>query len=589
MPTAEIKDYSESRTARERASFATPLFDAATGDGSVGTLAWGTEVELLERREGRAGVRTADGREGWVQDRHAVEIGFLKRRRWRGKWDYTSPVYEKEDGGRPVFELLWGDRLQILHRGERRSRIHARGGWGWISSDAIGDESLLEIYFIDVGQGDGVLIRTPDDRHVLIDGGYRRTAQPTGKSAADFVDWKFFRDYGDHRIHLDAMIASHCDADHYGGLWDLVSQDTDSRAELDCEGTDVDAFHHAGVSWWNPGNRELGRAEEGCLVDLIEDRQSVLRGLRDDAEPRLQGWWADFLSDMVEAAPRIQRLGAPEGEGGWVPAFDPPGSPATLKVLGPVTRRVDGKVGIPRLAGGDAQNTNGHSVLLRLEYGRSRILLTGDLNKRSMQTLLAAYQGRTGEFACDVAKGCHHGSDDVSYAFLQAMRPAATVISSGDSDGHGHPRPVVMAASATTGYVEIDTRNDELVTPLVYATEVERSTRVAVQEHLEVFNYPHDGSTLTVRVYGVDTDDLPSDRRADAREKEGVFSRIHYAETTPGAIRASRGARSFPGSRVVTGLVYGLVNVRTDGKTIVCATRNEADASWEVRSFESRF
>ena len=83
--------------------------------------------------------------------------------------------------------------------------------------------------------------------------------QPTNKSAADLVDWKFFDDYGGTDIHLDAMIASHCDADHYGGLLDLLRDDPEARKELDCRSVIVDAFYHAGVSWWRPGDRWLGR------------------------------------------------------------------------------------------------------------------------------------------------------------------------------------------------------------------------------------------------------------------------------------------------------------------------------------------
>jgi hypothetical protein len=53
-----------------------------------------------------------------------------------------------------------------------------------------------------------------------------RASQPSGKNAADFVDWKFVKDYGLERIHLDVMMASHNDADHYGGLSDLLGVDT---------------------------------------------------------------------------------------------------------------------------------------------------------------------------------------------------------------------------------------------------------------------------------------------------------------------------------------------------------------------------
>jgi len=39
----------------------------------------------------------------------------------------------------------------------------------------------------------------------------------------------------------------------------------------------------------------------------------------------------------------------------------------------------------------------------------------------------------------------------------------------------------------------------------------------------------------------------------------------------------------------VAGLIYGLVNVRTDGETILCATLNEKDNTWQIKRFTSRF
>lgn len=57
--------------------------------------------------------------------------------------------------------------------------------------------------------------------------------------------------------------------------------------------------------------------------------------------------------------------------------------------------------------------------MLRLDYGNARILLTGDLNSKS-QELLLSYQAET-EFTVDVAKACHHGSEDLDISFLRAM------------------------------------------------------------------------------------------------------------------------------------------------------------------------
>jgi glyoxylase-like metal-dependent hydrolase (beta-lactamase superfamily II) len=202
----------------------------------------------------------------------------------------TDPMYAAASGKKKSLDLLWGDQVTVLKEETPRSRVHARAKTGYVSNTSLGYESLLEIYFIDVGQGDGILIRTPDNRHIMIDGGYKRACQPCGKNAADFVDWKFARDYGLTQIHLDAMMASHCDADHYGGLFDLLN--VSENNELDAKDVRVDSFYHAGVAWWkNPvnGARWLGpTSPEGrFLTQLMGNRTDVLAALKDDANPRL--------------------------------------------------------------------------------------------------------------------------------------------------------------------------------------------------------------------------------------------------------------------------------------------------------------
>lgn len=42
-------------------------------------------------------------------------------------------------------------------------------------------------------------------------------------------------------------------------------------------------------------------------------------------------------------------------------------------------------------------------------------------------------------------------------------------------------------------------------------------------------------------------------------------------------------------SRIMEKNHYGLVNVRTDGKTIMCATLNETEEKWITHSFPARF
>lgn len=469
---------------------------------------------------------------------------------------FTAPLYAQSTGTKRRIELLWGDRIRVIDPTGPRLRVRARGVEGYVDPAQVGDRSLLEVYFIDVGQGDGVLVRTPDHRHVVIDGGYTRTKQQTGKSAADFIDWKFVKDYGDERIRIDAMISSHCDADHYGGLWDLL--EPAQRTDIDAKGTDVRAFFHAGVSWWSDsGKRGLGPTESQRLLRLLEGKTALRNALKPAAEPRLQGEWAAFLSCVAATGCPVKRL---SDRTRYVPGFAPAQGAASLRVLGPV----EPEKGRLFDLGSDSQNTNGNSLVLRLDYGAARIMLTGDLNRKAHRRLLDAYAARKDEFACDVAKSCHHGSDDVSYEFLAALNAAATIISSGDSEQHAHPRPTIVSASAITGHLRVE--DDELVTPLVYSTEISRSFRVGRIDALTL-----DGKIL------------------DSAALANAKARVGYKEVNAGDLKPKSGTRKLAGSYVVTGIVYGLINVRTDGRRILCAAMNEKNHSWEYAVFDSRF
>ncbi len=155
-----------------------------------------------------------------------------------------------------------------------------------------------------------------------------------------------------------------------------------------------------------------------------------------------------------------------------------------IRVLGPVEFVVNGGPAIRRFGSTPSQNTMGAAYSCT-DFGRTRTLLTGDLNKKSQRTLLNDYIGHVQEPNVTWRRPGthHHGSDDVSYApFLQAMRFAATGISSGDNEGHDHPRPAIIAASATTGYFKM--ANDELVSPLVCSTDSARSTASASPNQL---------------------------------------------------------------------------------------------------------
>src|SRR5207244_1147101 len=70
----------------------------------------------------------------------------------------------------------------------------------------------LTVHFLDVGQGDAAALRTPNGRWIVIDGGPRTPERDAGRR----VVVPFLRDQGVGRVAL--VVATHCDADHLGGL-----------------------------------------------------------------------------------------------------------------------------------------------------------------------------------------------------------------------------------------------------------------------------------------------------------------------------------------------------------------------------------
>jgi len=73
---------------------------------------------------------------------------------------------------------------------------------------------VLSVHFFDVGQGDAILIQAPGGRQILIDGG------PPGRRILEKLSSKM--PFFDRSI--DIVIATHQDADHIGGLVEVLKR-----------------------------------------------------------------------------------------------------------------------------------------------------------------------------------------------------------------------------------------------------------------------------------------------------------------------------------------------------------------------------
>ncbi|MBI4494149.1 MAG: MBL fold metallo-hydrolase [Chloroflexi bacterium] len=96
----------------------------------------------------------------------------------------------------------------------------------------------------------------------------------------------------------------------------------------------------------------------------------------------------------------------------------------------------------PLLSQGDSAENN-NSIVLRVRYGDTAALLTGDLEREGEARLLATGQ----ELRSQVLKVGHHGSSTSSSpAFLDAVRPEVALISAGAGNRYGHPHKETLAS-----------------------------------------------------------------------------------------------------------------------------------------------
>ena len=106
---------------------------------------------------------------------------------------------------------------------------------------------------------------------------------------------------------------------------------------------------------------------------------------------------------------------------------------AQVQILGPLHR---------------AEDSNDNSIVLKVSFGATSFLFTGDAERAEEQDLLNAGVN----LQSTVLKVGHHGSDtSTSYSFLRAVAPQYAVISVGADNSYGHPTEAVLSRLRDAG------------------------------------------------------------------------------------------------------------------------------------------
>ena len=348
--------------------------------------------------------------------------------------------FETAAGKRESYVLTFGDevntRTGAAPSGGDFSRVEYRGRIGEWKEPVLSRHRSLEMYFLDVGQGDAAFVVTPNDTKLLVDGGLK-------DRALGFLIWKYRLDVPGNQVTIDHLFLSHADKDHVDGLIPLLQHPAIT----------VRHIHHNGIGLFNPGafNTSIGNRSADGLLTTIHDGLADLDGL--DLASSSSAVFGDWIQAVAESGATYQRLDASAG------VFDIGDAEVRVEILGPILEP-DGNSLV--WLKDKSHTINGHSLCFRLTHGEVRTFFSGDLNESGGDRLVSFPNAELGLNA-HVFKAPHHGSHEYSRQLFKAVRPIITVVSSGETPDHGHPRANFLG---TIG--EISRGNE----PLLFSTEI---------------------------------------------------------------------------------------------------------------------
>jgi competence protein ComEC len=300
-------------------------------------------------------------------------------------------------GQSAAFCILLGAAIVLAHLSSTRpGRLPRRLAWACLLLAAVAalvprpierPHNALLMQAIDVGQGDSLLLITPDGKTLLVDaggfgGGPRQAPQDfdIGEEVVSAALWsRGIR-------HLDAVALSHAHSDHMGGMPAVLRN-----------------FH--------PNELWVGNNPHSAAYDGLLDEAAGLRI-------------------------RLRSFRAGDGFG-----F----GQTLIEVLAPFSNYQPGP-----------EASNNDSMVLRVAYGATSVLLEGDAEAPVEQEMLAEP-----DLKSTLLKVGHHGSiTSTTPAFLARVAPQWAVISCGIRNRYGHPRQEVLdelqSANARTFRTDIN-------------------------------------------------------------------------------------------------------------------------------------
>ncbi len=246
------------------------------------------------------------------------------------------------------------------------------------SSSSVSDadpDGILQVHFIDVGQGDGIFIEFPDGQTMLIDAGHYYSTSTN--QVLDYLE--------EQEVDvIDYFMLTHSDADHIGAVDEIV------------ELYDIVNFYLPKTTTENHTTATYATALASVDTEMEDGATYVyysMVGMSIEGED----WVIDFYMP-------VESLYTDAGSGEW-----------------------------------DSHEKNSVSPIIVLSYAGRKVMFTGDSNEDNEEIFVEMYAGADYLDVDVLKAAHHGSREGSTADFLEIVLPEYSIISAGEDNTYGHP------------------------------------------------------------------------------------------------------------------------------------------------------
>lgn len=273
----------------------------------------------------------------------------------------------------------------------------------------------MRVHFIDVGQGAATLVEFSCGAMLIDGGGESPGTFDSSGALVRYLD-KFFEFRPDLANTLQLLAISHPHIDHTRGIKAVLERYRIKNAITNGRrGSPQNGGDQGQIALWAEAERTLDNDDPSDDLNLVTAWTHEI--------PKGKGATNEFIDPIncPDIDPKIRLLwGSSKTQGEWT---------------------AEG-----------FKNQNNHSVVLRVDFGKASMLVSGDLQEEAIGSLLKHHRASK-ILDVDLYQVGHHGSHNATtIPFLQAMTPKIAVMATGPAAreghftafAHGHPRAVTV-------------------------------------------------------------------------------------------------------------------------------------------------